>query len=101
MDCGVCIGSLPTTTKFQGQDIYLFYPELCESCLRILCELHSTTCVNCDKSILPYSQIGVLKGNDGENQFIHMTTSCLTAGSAFHGYWGKGRLHNFVEIEAC
>jgi len=30
-----------------------------------------------------------------------MTTSCLTSGSAFHGYWGKGKLHKFVEIEAC
>jgi len=30
-----------------------------------------------------------------------MTASCQTAGSAFHGYWGKGKLHNFVEIEAC
>ena len=45
--------------------------------------------------------VGVLKGNDGEKQFVHMTTSCLTVGSACHGYWGKGQLLDFLEIEAC
>ena len=100
-DCGAKVGSLPTIVKSQGQEIYLFHPVLCVSCLRYVCKKYSTICVNCDQSILPYSQVGVLKGNDGKNQFIHMTTSCLTSGSAFHGYWGKGRLYNFVEIEAC
>jgi hypothetical protein len=42
-----------------------------------------------------------LKGDNGRNLVIHMTTSCLTAGSAFHGFWGKGQLLDFMEIEAC
>ena len=87
--------------EFQGQDIHLFHPVLCVNCLENTCEQHAAVCANCGEAIPPYSQVGVLKGNNRENQFVHMTTSCLTVGSAFHGYWGKGRLYNFVEIEAC
>ena len=100
-DCGAEVGSLPTIVKFQGQEIYLFHPVICVGCLTKTCEQHSTICANCDEIILPYSQVGVLKGNSRKNHFVHMTTSCLTVGSAFHGYWGKGRLSKFVEIEAC
>jgi hypothetical protein len=100
-DCGENVESLPTFTIFQGQEVYLFHPVLCVDCLLKICEQHSTICVNCGEIILPYSQVGVLKGNGGESQFVHMTISCLTVGSAFHGYWGKGKLLNFVEIEAC
>ncbi|MCH8156853.1 MAG: hypothetical protein IID18_03720 [Nitrospinae bacterium] len=100
-ECETAVESLPTSTDFNGQEIHLFHPVLCEPCLLNLCERYATTCVNCGEAIPPYSQVGVLKGDRGENLFVHMTTSCLTVGSAFHGYWGKGELHNFVEIEAC
>jgi hypothetical protein len=100
-DCGKRVETSPTTTNFQGQEVYLFYPVICLGCLIKTCKQYSTICVNCDEFIPPYSQIGVLKGNDGESQFVHMTTSCLTVGNAFHGYWGKGQLLDFVEIEAC
>ena len=100
-ECRTKVESFPTTIEFRGQEICLFYPVLCVNCLGSICELHATVCVNCGGAIPPYSQVGVLKGNDGENQLVHMTTSCLTVGSAFHGYWGKGELHNFVEIDAC
>ena len=101
VECGMMVGPLPTRTNFKEQEIYLFHPVLCKPCLLDLCKRYSIACVNCSETIPPYSQVGVLKGNHGENQFVHMTTSCQTAGSAFHGYWGKGELHNFVEIEAC
>ena len=100
-ECRAKVESFPTTIEFRGQEICLFHPVLCVSCLKNICERYSTVCVNCGGVIPPYSQVGVLKGNCGENQFIHMTTSCLTVGSAFHGYWGKGKLHSFVEVEAC
>ncbi|HJO57564.1 MAG TPA: hypothetical protein QF772_05010 [Nitrospinaceae bacterium] len=100
-ECGSEVKSLPTTIEFRGQEIHLFHPALCVRCLENICERYSTLCANCGEAIPPYSQVGVLKGNGGENQFVHMTTSCLTVGSAFHGYWGKGKLHNFMEIEAC
>jgi len=100
-DCGKRVETLPTITSFQEQEVYLFHPVVCVDCLIKTCKQCSTICVNCGEIILPYSQVGVLKGNDGANQFVHMTTSCLTVGSAFHGYWGKGQLLDFVEIEAC
>ena len=100
-ECRVKVASFPTTMEFQGQEICLFHPVLCVNCLENICERHATVCVNCGEAIPPYSQVGVLKGNGGEYYFVHMTTSCLTVGSAFHGYWGKGKLHDFVEIEAC
>jgi hypothetical protein len=104
LSCAQCktrVDFLPTIIKFQGQEIYLFHPIFCKNCLSSICKQHSTICANCGQSIPPYSQVGVLKGNDRKNQLVHMTTSCLTTGSAFHGYWGKGELHKFVEIEAC
>ena len=100
-ECRTEVDSFPTTMEFRGQEVYLFHPVLCVKCLENICERHATVCANCGETIPPYSQVGVLKGNNGENQFVHMTTSCLTVGSAFHGYWGKGKLHKIVEIEAC
>ena len=100
-DCGVKVQTSPTVINFREQEIYLFHPVFCVGCLTKTCEQHSTICANCGEIILPYSQVGVLKGNNRKNHFVHMTTSCLTVGSAFHGYWGKGHLLNFVEIEAC
>ncbi len=100
-DCGAKVQASPTVINFREQEIYLFHPVICVGCLTKTCEQHSTICANCDEIILPYSQVGVLKGNNRKNHFVHMTTSCLTVGSAFHGYWGKGQLLKFVEIEAC
>ena len=100
-DCGERVETSPTVTSFRGQEIYLFHPIVCVSCLIKTCEQHSTVCANCGEIVLPYSQVGVLKGDNGRNLVIHMTTSCLTAGSAFHGFWGKGQLLDFMEIEAC
>jgi len=42
-----------------------------------------------------------LLADNGERQFVHMTTRCTTVGSAFHGYWGRGQLGSFVQVEAC
>jgi hypothetical protein len=100
-ECGIAVGPLPTSADFKGQEVHLFHPVLCKPCLLGLCKRYAIVCANCGETISPYSQVGVLKGNRSENQFIHMTASCQTTGSAFHGYWGKGALHNFVEIEAC
>jgi hypothetical protein len=100
-ECGTSVDSLPTVIEYQGQEIFLFDPVICSICLHKLCESHSTECANCGGCIPPYSQVGVLKGDAGRNQTIHMTTTCNTAGSAFYGYWGKGQLRDFVQIEAC
>ena len=100
-ECKIKVESFPTTMEFRGQEVYVYHPILCVKCLKNICERHATICANCGEAIPPYSQVGILKGNNGSNHFIHMTSSCFTAGSAFHGYWGKGILHNFVEIEAC
>ena len=100
-ECGIKVQNIPTTAQYRGQEIYLFDPAVCENCLPAFCERYSTTCANCGGTIPPFSQVGVLKGDGGQKQFIHMTPDCWTAGSAFHGYWGKGHLLNFVEIEAC
>ena len=99
--CKIRVDTFPTTVEFKGQEVCLFHPVLCVNCLEDVCVRYATVCVNCGGAIPPYSQVGVLRGNSGENHFIHMTTSCLTVGNAFYGYWGKGKLHNFVEIEAC
>ncbi len=101
IECGKQVAELPTTVEYHDQEVHLFNPTVCTPCLVALCETHSTECVNCGKPIPPFTLVGVLKADDGEKQFVHMNTSCLTVGSAFHGYWGKGKLHNFVEIEAC
>lgn len=100
-ECGCEAVSLPTSVEYQGQEIHLFHPVVCGKCLLALCEKYSVECVNCGKMIPPYSQVGVLKGDAGEKSFVHMTAQCSSVGSAFHGYWGKGKLHNFVQVEAC
>jgi len=100
-ECGCLSLELPTSVEYQGQEIHLFNPVVCSSCLLSLCEKYSVECANCGNMIPPYSQVGVLKGDRGEKSFVHMTTQCSTVGSAFHGYWGKGNLHDFVEVEAC
>jgi hypothetical protein len=100
-ECETPVNTLPTMIEYQGEEIYLFDPVVCQPCLHKLCELHSTECANCGGCIPPFSQVGVLKADNGQKQFIHMTTSCTTAGSAFYGYWGKGQLHDFIQIEAC
>ena len=100
-NCGEKVETLPTVTSFQGQETYLFHPVVCVGCLIKACEQYSTVCANCGDIILPYSHVGVLKGDNGGNSVVHMTTTCLTVGSAFHGFWGKGQLLDFMEIEAC
>ena len=100
-ECGIKVKTFPEILEFKGQEICLFFPVFCINCLENICKQYATVCVNCGDTIPPFSQVGVLKGNNGENQLIHMTTSCLTVGNAFYGYWGKGKLHNFLEIEAC
>ena len=100
-ECKTSVSTLPTVIEYQEEEIYLFDPVFCQSCLHKLCKLHSTQCANCGGCIPPFSQVGVLKGNSEQKQLIHMTTSCTTAGSAFYGYWGKGQLHGFIQIEAC
>lgn len=99
--CNREVLSQPTLIEYCGQQTYLFDPILCEPCLLRLCGEHAVSCANCGGSIPPYSQVGVLKAEDGKKQFIHMTSNCNSAGSAFHGYLGKGELGNFVQIEAC
>jgi hypothetical protein len=87
--------------EYLGEEIFLFNPVVCEPCLHSLCERYSTLCANCGGCIPPYSQVGVLKGDEGQKQCIHMTTACTTVGGAFYGYWGKGQLRDFIQIEAC
>jgi hypothetical protein len=99
--CKVPVPTVPTVMKYHEEEVYLFDPVVCRPCLKSLCESYSTECANCGGCIPPFSQVGVLKGNDGQKQCIHMTTSCNTAGSAFYGYWGKGQLLDFIQIEAC
>ena len=100
-ECGKKVSERPTIIEYKGQEIFLFNPVVCEPCLLDLCAKHSVLCANCGGMIPPFSQVGVLKGDGGQNQYVHMTTACLTVGGAFHGYFGKGKLHDFVQIEAC
>jgi len=100
-ECGTKNCRLPTVVEFDGQEIHVFDPALCASCLLSLCERHSVECANCGGRIPPFSQVGVLKTETGASQFVHMTTVCSTVGSAFHGYWGKGALGDYVQVEAC
>ena len=100
-ECKAPVSTLPTVIEYQGEEIYQFDPVVCKPCLHKLCELHSTQCANCGGCIPPFSQVGVLKADNGLKQLIHMTTSCTTPGSAFYGYWGKGKLRDFIQIEAC
>jgi hypothetical protein len=87
--------------EFDGQEIHVFDPVFCASCLLSLCERYSVDCANCGGKIPPYSQVGVLKTETGASHFVHMTTACSTVGSAFHGYLGKGSLGDFYQVEAC
>jgi len=100
-ECGAEISQLPTVVEFDRQEIHVFDPVFCASCLLSLCERYAVECANCGGKIPPYSQVGVLKTEMGASQFVHMTTACSTAGSAFHGFWGKGTLGDFVQVEAC
>ncbi|VAX32085.1 hypothetical protein MNBD_NITROSPINAE05-435 [hydrothermal vent metagenome] len=100
-ECGIRVDHLPTIVEFEEQEIFLFDPVVCKKCLLDLCDDYSVRCENCGGSIPPYSQVGVLKGECGKREFVHMNTSCSTVGSAFYGYLGKGNLHQFIEIEAC
>lgn len=100
-ECGACVDHLPTLVEFEGQEIFLFDPVVCEQCLLNLCDRFSVRCENCGGAIPPYSQVGVLKAECGKKEFVHMNTTCSTVGNAFYGYLGKGNLHNFIEIEAC
>jgi hypothetical protein len=100
-ECGGGVFGRPTIVEYKGQEIFLFEPAVCEACLLKLCAEYSVPCANCGGVIPPFSQVGVLKGDGGQNQYVHMTTACLAAGGAFHGYWGKGKLRDFVQIEAC
>lgn len=100
-ECGTEISQLPTVIEFDHQEIHVFDPVFCASCLLSLCERYSVECANCGGKIPPYSQVGVLKTEAGASQYVHMTTVCSTVGSAFHGYWGKGALGNYVQVEAC
>ena len=100
-ECGTNLKSVPTILEYKGQEIFVFHPVVCKPCLTILCENFSTECANCGGIIPPYSNVGILKAEKGENQFIHMTTKCNTAGNAFYGYWGKGSISEFIQIEAC
>ncbi|MCH8312709.1 MAG: hypothetical protein IID17_06955 [Nitrospinae bacterium] len=100
-ECGTQVDHLPTLVEYEGQEIFLFDPVICKNCLLNLCDTFSVKCENCGGSIPPYSQVGVLKADNGQRQFVHMNITCSTVGSAFYGYWGKGNLHHFIEIEAC
>jgi hypothetical protein len=100
-ECDTEVSQLPTVIEFDRQEIHIFDPVYCASCLLSLCERYSVECANCGGKIPPYSQVGVLKTETGASQFIHMTTVCSTVGSAFHGYLGKGTLSNYFQVEAC
>ena len=100
-ECGTRVNTAPTMIEYLGEEIYLFDPVVCEPCLHKLCKRYSTYCANCGGCIPPYSQVGVLKGDAGQKQVVHTTPSCPPSGSAFYGYWGKGQLRNFIQIEAC
>lgn len=100
-ECETEVSQLPTVVEFDRQEIHVFDPVFCASCLLSLCEQYSVECANCGGKIPPYSQVGVLKTETGASQFVHMTTVCSTVGSAFHGYLGKGTLSNYFQVEAC
>ena len=104
LNCSECnseVPDQPTIVEYHDQEIHLFDPVICPDCLLRLCGKYSVPCVNCGDPIPPYTQVGVLKADGGTRQLVHMTTSCNTVGSAFHGYLGKGELRDFIQIEAC
>lgn len=100
-ECGTEVSHPPTVVEFDRQEIHVFDPAFCASCLLSLCERYAVECANCGGKIPPYSQVGVLKTESGASQFVHMTAVCSTVGSAFHGFLGKGSLGDFVQVEAC
>lgn len=100
-ECGTEVSHRPTVVEFDRQEIHVFDPAFCVSCLLSLCERYAVECANCGRKIPPYSQVGVLKTESGASQFVHMTAVCSTVGSAFHGFLGKGSLGDFVQVEAC
>ncbi len=100
-ECGTKIKLVPTTLEYKGEEIFVFDPVVCKPCLEKLCEGYSTECANCGGIIPPYSNVGIIKAENGKNQVIHMTIQCNTAGNAFYGYWGKGSIREFIQIEAC
>ena len=100
-ECRAVVTSVPTLLEFKGQEIFVFTPVICEPCLENLCRNYSIECANCGEAIPPYSHVGILKAGNGENQYIHMTTQCNTPGNAFYGYWGKGTIMEYIQIEAC
>ena len=101
VECGTTVTSIPTILEYKEQEIFLFDPVVCKPCLEKLCEQYSTVCANCGGTIPPYSNVGILKAENGQSQHIHMTTHCNTPGNAFYGYWGKGTVREYVQIEAC
>lgn len=100
-ECGADVRQRPTFVEYQGEEIFLFDPVFCPDCLMELCRRYSVACANCGGVIPPYSMVGVLKADNGERQYVHMTTRCTSVGSAFHGYLGRGTLGRFVQVEAC
>ena len=100
-ECGKKVKFIPTILEYKGEEVFVFNPVVCKPCLEKLCEKYSTQCANWGGTIPPYSKVGILKAKNGKNQFIHMTTQCNTAGNAFYGYWGKGSIREFIQIEAC
>ena len=100
-ECSDAVPARPTVMEYEGQEVHLFHPVLCASCLLGMCRRYSVECANCGGTIPPFSHVGVLKAEAGQTRFVHMTATCSSVGSAFHGYWGKGRLHNYVQVEAC
>ena len=68
-ECKIKVEIFPTTMEFRGQEICLFEPILCVICLEKICEEYGAVCVNCGEAIPPYSQVGVLKGNNGGNHY--------------------------------
>ena len=101
MECGKQVTSVPTFLEYKGQEIFVFDPVICKLCLEKLCENYSIECANCGGTIPPYSHVGILKAGNGQSQYIHMTTQCNTPGNAFYGYWGRGTIREFIQIEAC
>ncbi len=100
-DCQLSVEEQPTYIEFEGQEIHLFHPVLCRACLLKQCKNYSVDCANCGKKIPPYSQVGVLKADHGAIEYVHLRSFCSTAGNAFYGYWGKGKLGEYVQVEAC
>ena len=46
-ECGRKVKSLPTILDYKGEEVFVFDPVVCKSCLEKLCENYSTECANC------------------------------------------------------